>query len=143
MVQSDKVLQLDSGMKNHPTTQFPLGLNTATARYVKAVKEILSDSDPAEDMEHSDGRTISYVSEHTNPHDLLFPILEEGTNMDTEDMEIQSSLSSGSYAPIGFVMATIVANDQAVSEDEPSLADETEQDKASRRRRNADRQHRR
>ena len=53
--------------------------------------------------------------------------------MDTEDIEIQSALSSGSYTPTSLVMATIAADDQAVSEDEPSVADETEQDKASRR----------
>ena len=30
VVQSDKVLQLDSTMENHPTTRFPLELNIAT-----------------------------------------------------------------------------------------------------------------
>ena len=39
-------------------------------------------------------------------------------------------------------MATIAVDDQAVSEDELSLADETEQDKANRLQRNVDRQHR-
>ena len=53
--------------------------------------------------------------------------------MDTEDTEIQSASSSGSYSSTGFVMATIAVDDQAVSKDEPSLANETEQDKASLR----------
>ena len=129
-------------------TRFPLGLNTAMAEYCKTVKVILSDSNPPEaalpsEEENSDGKTISYVSEHPEPHDSLFPILEEDMNMDTDDTEIQSASSSGSYVPTGFVMATITADDQAVSKDEPSRADKTEQDKANRLQRNADRQHRR